>query len=104
MRHRAIDRPCTQHLLRLRQRIARRRAIMDRRVLETHSYPRAGSVIGRDVEASVISELGGGAGRETRKRVGTEADVQSKRGVAGSIVPEDSTRSMPHEAGPRFWL
>ncbi len=83
----------------------RHRAITDRHDLEIHSYPRAGSLKGCDVEASVISELGGGAEREETKRVGTEADVQSKLRAAGSVVPEDSTRSMPHEAGPPpFWL
>ena len=60
--------------------------------------------MGCDVNASVISELGGGAERERTKRVGTEADVQSKVGAAGSVVREDATRSWPHEAGPRIWL
>ncbi len=61
--------------------------------------------MGCDVEASVISELGGGAERDkVKQQVGTEADVQSKLGAAGSGVREDSTRSGPHEAGPRFWL
>ena len=77
---------------------------MDRRDLEIHPYPRTGSLKGCDVEASVISELGGGAERERTKLVGTEADVQSKLGAAGSVVLEDSTRSMPHDAGPPFWL
>ncbi len=48
---------------------------------------------------------GEGQSAKRRQWVGTEADVQSNAGAAGSVVPEDSTRSMPHEAGPPpFWL
>ena len=47
---------------------------------------------------------GEGQSAKRRNLVGMEADVQSKERAAGSVVPEDSTRSMPHEAGPPFWL
>ena len=47
-----------------------------------------------------------GEGQSAKRRnwVGTEADVQSSARAAGSVVPEVSSRSVPHEAGPPLWL